>query len=271
MLQLHYANSFDHPTLAPYRTMRAQGEHHQQRIFVAEGEKIVRRLLQTDFTVFSVVLPPKWVEDMRPLIEARPETIDLFVIEKDVLETLTGFSMYQGVLAAARIPEPANLEEVINRAPRPLFLVAVDGLSNAENMGAIVRNCVAFGAQALLHGETSTSPYLRRAVRTSMGTVFEIPVVDCFCLAHTLRQLRSVGIHTVAAHPHTDMRTLSQASLKGDVCIVFGSEGSGISPEVLEGCDEAVAVPMSCGVDSLNAGSAAAVFCYEVARQRGLV
>ncbi|MEI7729391.1 MAG: RNA methyltransferase [Verrucomicrobiota bacterium] len=93
--------------------------------------------------------------------------------------------------------------------------------------------------------------------------------MECCRLEQTLRQLRAQGIRIVAAHPHTDQRTLSQASLAGDVCVVFGSEGDGISPEVLAVCDETAVVPMSKGVDSLNVGSAAAVFCYEVARQRG--
>lgn len=270
MLSLHYTDNFDHPALAPYRTMRAQRDHHQQRLFVAEGEKVVRRLLETDFTVFSAVLPQKWLEDMRPLIETRPEPVEVFVIEKAVLEQLTGFSMYQGLLGAARIPAPASLEGVLASAPRPRFFVAADNISNAENIGAMVRNCAAMGASAYLQGETSCSPYLRRAVRSSMGSIFKLPVVESANLAQSLRQLQQAGVRIVCAHPHTDRRTLSQASLREDVCLVLGSEGYGISPEILALCDEAVSVPMHQEVDSLNVASAAAVFCYEVARQRGL-
>ena len=112
---------------------------------------------------------------------------------------------------------------------------------------------------------------MRRAVRSSMGNIFFLPVVECESLVQTLQDLRARGIHVVAAHPHTDMRTLTQARLAGDCCLVFGSEGNGISREVLSVCDEAVAVPMSNGVDSLNVGNATAIFCYEVARQRGLM
>lgn len=268
MMTTQAIGNLDHPALAPYKTMKAQHDHHQQGIFVAEGEKIVRRLLETNFTVKSVLLPEKWLESFRPLIEPRPEMVEVFIAEKEVLERLIGFSMYQGVLAVGVIPAPARLEEILETAPKPRFFVAVDGLNNSENMGVLVRNCTAFGVQALIQGETSSSPYMRRAVRSSMGTIFRLPVVETVCLAHTLRALRDLGIHTVAAHPHTDKRYLSQARLDGDCCIVFGSEGYGLSSEVLASCDEAVAIPMANNVDSLNVGSASAVFCYEAARQR---
>ncbi|MCX8157303.1 MAG: RNA methyltransferase [Verrucomicrobiae bacterium] len=269
MLHAQPLTTLEHPLLLPYRTMKAQRDHHQQRIFVAEGEKIVQRLLDTPFTLISAVMPPKWLEILRPRLEARPELVEVFVAEKEDLERLTGFSMYQGVFAVAHIPNPTPLPEALDRSPRPWFLVAVDGINNSENLGALVRSCAAFGVHALLQGETSSSPYMRRAVRSSMGNIFWLPVVECFCLAHSLRYLKSRGVRLVAAHPHTDQRTLPQAQLAGDCCLVFGSEGSGLSPAVLDVCDEWVAIPMAPQVDSLNVGAAAAVFCYETARQRG--
>src|SRR5581483_3035180 len=155
------------------------------------------------------------------------------------------------------------------------------------NLGALVRNCAAFGVDGLIIGETSSSPFLRRAVRNSMGTIFEMPVFEIdtvrnadptlrrndparkLTLPDVLRDLRRRGVHCVAAHPHTDKKFLSQADFSRDCCIVFGNEGDGISPAVLEACDEAVAIPMPPNVDSLNVGAAAAVFLYEAARQRG--
>ena len=101
-----------------------------------------------------------------------------------------------------------------------------------------------------------------------MGTIFQLPVVEPPSLARTLQELRRCDIRCVAAHPHTSGKNLSQADLTHDCCIVFGSEGYGISPAVLKVCDEAVAIPMPPTVDSLNVGAAAAVFLYEVNRQR---
>jgi tRNA G18 (ribose-2'-O)-methylase SpoU len=269
VLRLQEIRSLEVPALQPYRTMRRHLEHQRQGIFVAEGEKVVRRLLQSDFTVVSVLLPAKWLKDLEPILQARPEEIDVYVAEKKLLETLTGFSMYQGLLAVGRIPRPATLTSVLERSPRPYLLAAVDGITSAENLGGLVRNCAAFGAQALLVGETSSSPFLRRAVRSSMGTIFKLPVVETDDLAACLRTLQQQGIGCVAAHPHAEGKTLSQAHLTDDCCLVFGSEGCGLSPAVLAACQESVAVPMHGGVDSLNVTCAGSVFLYEAARQRG--
>lgn len=261
--------SFDAPELQPYVTLRRPLVHEEQGIFVAESEKVVRRLLNSHLTVISAVLAQRWLDEFRPLLEARPENVTIYLAEKKLLEELVGFSMFQGILAVGKVPAPVPLDKMLERNPPPKLFVAVDELANAENLGALVRNCVAFGVQALLVGETSSSPYLRRAVRNSMGTIFQLPVVELTDLAGTLRTLRTRGIRCVAAHPHTDKKKVSQADFRGDCCIVFGSEGTGISKNVLESCDEAVAIPMPPAVDSLNVGAAAAVFLYEVARQRG--
>src|SRR5258708_16097580 len=104
MFTVQIIDFLDTPALQPYRTMRRQMEHREQGIFVAEGEKVVRRLLESRFTVVSVLLPPKWLEEFKPLLQTRPEQIEVYVAEKSVLETLTGFSMYQGLLAIGIVP-----------------------------------------------------------------------------------------------------------------------------------------------------------------------
>jgi tRNA G18 (ribose-2'-O)-methylase SpoU len=291
MFRLEKISSFDQPELAPYRTMRRSAEHEAQGIFIAEGEKVARRLLESRFTVISLVLPENKLAEYRPLLEARPEHVTVYLAEKPLLETLVGYSLFQGVLAIGKIPPPAALAEILQKSPAPKLFVAIDELSNAENLGALVRNCVAFGVHGLIVGETSSSPFLRRAVRNSMGAIFQLPVVELNLagrtdlrvspdvrqrvptnqqtLTETLRELKTRGIRCLAAHPHASGKILSQADFSGDCCIIFGSEGHGISKAVLGACDEAVAIPMANDVDSLNVGAAAAVFLYEVNRQRG--
>jgi tRNA G18 (ribose-2'-O)-methylase SpoU len=268
MFRVQRIESFARPELQPYRTMRRHEEHRHEGIFVAEGEKVVRRLLQSRFTVVSMLLPEKWLGDFEPLLRARPEHIEVFLGEKKLLETLTGFSMYQGLLAVGKIPPLPSLEEILARSPQPRLFVAADGLNNAENLGALVRNCAAFNVHALIVGETSSSPYLRRAVRSSMGTIFELPAFESPNLVATLQTLRAAGVRCIAAHPHTPSTPLWAANLERDCCLVFGSEGHGIAAAVLAACDEAVAIPMPPTVDSLNVGSAAAAFLYEANRQR---
>lgn len=264
---------FDRPGLAPYATLRQSDEQRRAGQFVAEGDKVVRRLLDSDFGVMSVLLPEKRLAEFEPLVRARPEDVTIYIMEIEELEKLTGFPFFQGVLAVGKIPRTNTLDTVLAAAPRPHFLVAIDGLTNAENVGLIVRNCAAFGVQALIVDDSSASPFLRRAVRNSMGTIFKLPVIDAESagqgtLVKTLEALRARGVRVMAAHAHTDQRTIHDADFTGDCCVVLGSEGAGLSPAVLAACDEAVLIPMNPEVDSLNVGSAAAVFLYEAARQR---
>lgn len=271
MLQRFDLTSLDLPELAPYRTMRGQREHRAQGFFIAEGGKVVQRLLESELTIRSMLLPERLVVELEPLLRDRPEDVTVYVAPKEELEKLTGYNLYQGALALAQIPAQRTLDSVLRAGPRPRLLAAIEGLANPENIGVLVRNCAAFGVHALITGETCASPWLRRAVRSSMGTIFNVPVVETASLLNTMRELRSNGIRCVAAHPRSERRTLAHSDFTQDCCLVFGNEGNGLSPAMLAACDDAVAVPMAGGVDSLNVGSASAVFLYEAARQRGLV
>ena len=268
MFHVQPISSLDLPELQPYRTMRQSQDHWQNGIFVAEGEKVVRRLLESRFTVVSVLLPEKWLPAYEPLLLARPENIPVYLADKKLLESLIGFSMFQGLLAVGKIPARLALADLWQQSRPPRLFAAVEGLTNAENLGALVRNCAAFNTDALIVGETSSSPFLRRAVRNSMGTIFQLPVLETPNLLGTLRDLRAQGIRTIAAHPHVEGRVLSQVDFTRDCCILFGSEGYGISDAAREICDDAVAIPMPPTVDSLNVAAAAAVFLYEANRQR---
>src|SRR5262245_9191257 len=178
--------------------------------------------------------------------------------------------MFQGVLAVGKIPSARTLDTVLEQSGHPYLFAAVEGLSNAENVGALVRNCAAFGVQALLVSKSSSSPFLRRAVRNSMGAIFRLPVVERLDLTTVLCELRTRGVLCIAAHPQRDKHTLWQADFSSDCCVVFGSEGYGLPADVLAGCDASVSIPMHSGVDSLNVGHAAAVFFYEACRQRNV-
>ena len=170
-------------------------------------------------------------------------------------------------MAIAKLPPQQSLEEIIRSISKPHLIIALDGLVNAENVGLVMRNCAAFGVDAVIVGETSSSPYLRRAVRNSMGTVFTLPIVHVNNLAASLTLLKNnYATRIIAAHPHQQM-SIHSVKVSGNICIVFGNEGDGISKKILEVCDERVAIPMMNGTDSLNVASASAVFLYETRKQ----
>jgi tRNA G18 (ribose-2'-O)-methylase SpoU len=255
------------PELALYLTLKRVEEHERAGVLVAANFKTVQRLLASKFTVVSALLTPAWLEKLEPQLRARPETeLPVYIAGQKVLESITGYKMHQGALAVAKIPPLPDIETLLKNSPRPLLLAAVEGIASAENLGAVIRSCAAFGAHFLIVGETCGSPFQRRAVAGSMGTIFEQPLVRVENLAGTLAALRARGVRCLAAHPRAGATKLSAADLCGDCCLVFGAE---LTAAVLAVCDDAVEIPMPSHMNSLNVAVAAGVFLYEATRQRG--
>lgn len=268
-LRVHHITNIHQPDLEPYRTLKRPIDHQKQGIFIAEGEKVVRRLAESLLHIRSILLTQEWFTIYEPLLRSRSEDIDVYIANKDLMETIVGYPLHKGIMALGEIPERATIAKVVAEIDRPFLFAAVDGIMNSENLGVIVRNCASFGVQAILVGETSCDPYLRRAVRNSMGNVFVLPIVQLSNIANELSLLRlSHGIKLIAAHPREGSKDMRMVNLAGDCCVVFGSEGNGISEGVLGVCDESVTIPMMNGVDSINVGSASAVLLYEARRQR---
>jgi tRNA G18 (ribose-2'-O)-methylase SpoU len=266
--RIEQVSSLDIPGLEPYRTLRRPTPLARRELFVAEGGLVVERLLRSSLSTKSALLTPEWLDHLRTVIDARPEPVSLFVADKRLLETIVGFHCHQGIMAIAAMPRPVALDTLLKETPRPHFLAAVDGLTSAENTGVLVRNCAASGVQALLVGETSADPFLRRAVRNSMGAIFRLPIVYTERLTVALRTLRARDVRVLAAHPRPESAPLFDENLAADCCVVFGSEGAGISEKVLSECDRSIAIPMVDGIDSFNVGCASAVVLYEAVRQR---
>lgn len=268
-LNIQPIQALDAPELALYLTLRRVDEHERAGVLVATNAKVVKRLLASRFPVMSALLTPAWLEKLEPLLRARPEeSIQVYVGAQELLETITGYQLHQGVLAVAKIPPLPDFETLYARAPRPLLLAAVEGIASAENLGAVVRSCAAFGVHFLIVGETCGSPFQRRAVSGAMGTLFEQPVVRVPNLVATLTTLRARGVRCLAAHPGRGAKQLATVDLRGDCCLVFGAEGPGLTAAALAACHEPVEIPMPSHMNSLNVAAASAVFFYEATRQR---
>lgn len=257
------------PELGLYLTLRQVEEHERAGLFVATNVKVVQRLLASRFEVVSVLLTPAWFETFKAQLGARPETeITVYVGDKPLLETIVGFHVHQGAMAVGKIPPQPTFDELLAQSPRPLLIAAVEGIASAENMGAIVRSAAAFGAHFVIVGETCVSPFQRRSVSGSMGSIFEQAVVRSENLVASLMQLRALGMRCFAADPGPAAKKLSAVNLRGDCCLVFGAEGPGLSDAVISACDDVVEIPMPTHMNSLNVAAATAVFLYEAARQR---
>lgn len=267
-----HISSLDIPGLELYRTLKRPLTHREQGVFIIEGSKVVEQFLLSGLTAVSILLTPRWFEYFREKLEARPEPVQVYIAEKKLLETITGIELHQGVMALGIVPGSPTLEQVVRGAVAPRLFVAVEHLASAENTGVLIRNCAACGVQAFIAGETSADPYLRRSVRNSMGTIFKLPVLLTDTLTGTLKELRSkYGFRIFAAHPRQESSRLFETDFSADCCLVFGSEGDGLSAEVLEACTQSITIPMAPGVDSFNVACASAVMLYEVTRQRSML
>lgn len=261
--------TLDLPPLEPYRTLKRPLDHLRRGIFVAEGEKVVVRLLQSGVRTYSLLLTERWFERYRGELERHTDPLDIYIGERDLINTIVGHDLHQSMMAVAKVPAPSSIVELTDmlRVRKTATFALLDGIVNAENMGVILRNCAALGVEAVLVLPSCCDPFLRRSVRNSMGNVFSLRIARPERPAD-IEPLRQAGMKFLAADPKDgsgDVRTIPLPSLR---CLVLGAEGNGISTGVLERCDGSVMVPMAPGVDSLNVASASAVLLYELARRR---
>ncbi len=287
ILTIDHIDTLDNPKLEPYKSLRRPIEHLEQGIFVAEGEKVVTRLLKSRLTIETILLSQDWFDIYLPLIEKNSNSINVFIGKKKLLETIVGHSLHQSMMALAKVPAPLTVEELLlkNDSNVQKLFVVVDGIANAENMGVIVRNCVCFGVDALIVLPTSCDPYLRRSVRNSIGNIFQLPIVYLSNLKddrhlyevvdlkggghlQELKKMKEAGITLYAAHPHPTSVNIGEIKFSPQSCIVLGAEGNGISKEILDLCDEFVTIPMKEGIDSLNVASASAVMLWEANKKK---
>lgn len=233
-------------------------------LFIAEGEKVIARALDAGYPMRSMLLSPRWLEVMEPVIARAGAPV--YVAAPQLLEQVTGFHVHRGALAAmGRLPA-ADAGALLERCRR---VVVLERVNNHTNIGAIFRSAAALGMDAVLLAPDCADPLYRRAVRVSMGTVFSVPYARLggpggAPWPAALQALEQHGFRRVALTPAPDAVDLRALRLGADekVALLLGSEGEGLSPRALAACDVRVRIPMAAGVDSLNVAAAAAVACY---------
>jgi tRNA G18 (ribose-2'-O)-methylase SpoU len=229
-------------------------------IVIAEGTILVRWLLQTGRSIRSVLLAPGRVDGLSDALAARAD-VRLLVAGPRVLERIAGFPVHRGVLAAVdRPPAPRVGELLATTGP----LLALEDLTDHENLGAIFRNAAAFGVTGVLLSPRSADPYYRRAVRVSMGHVLSVPFTTLAPWPDALADVRDAGFSLIALTPAGDT-TLGEP-LPQRVAFMLGAEGAGLSASADALAHRRVRIPMAGDVDSLNVATAAAVALYELRR-----
>ncbi len=225
-------------------------------LYLAEGEKVIRRAVAAGHEPRSFLLAPRWLESLAGVLD--DVDAPCFVLDEATIESLTGFHVHRGALAAVNRPAPLPPEQVVEGARR---IVVLEDLADHTNVGAAFRAAAALGADAVLVTPRCADPLYRRAIKVSMGTVFSLPWARIDPWPGGLDLLRDRGFTVAGLALEPDAMTLDElvADLPEHLAWVVGSEGHGLQPETMARTDRTVMIPMSHGVDSLNAASSLAV------------
>lgn len=254
------------PRVADYTGLRDATLRRRGSAFIAEGELVIRRAAAAGYVPRSFLLAPRWVEPLRDVWSATTATV--YVAEAEVVESLTGFHVHRGALAAYEREERYDAASLIARSRR---LVVVEDIVDHANLGAIARSTLALGWDGLLLSSRSADPLYRRAVKSSMGVVLDLPWARATDDAGVPALLRQAGYEVVALALRDDAVTLDEvagrhAGLDTKLALMLGTEGQGLSDAWVDGADTIVMIPMAAGVDSLNVAAAAAVAAYALRR-----
>jgi tRNA G18 (ribose-2'-O)-methylase SpoU len=225
-------------------------------LYIAESSKVIARALAAGHRPRSVLVQEQWLGDMERLL-AGWDDVTVFVGDAATLESLTGYNLHRGALAAMHRPELRPVAEVIEGARRIVVL-------EDTNVGAIFRAVAGIGADAVLISPRCADPLYRRSVRVSMGTVLQVPWTRLPEWSEAAPLLHGAGFHIAALALSDNAVTLDEfaADVPSKLALVLGSEGDGLSRQALSAADTVVTIPMSHGVDSLNVASASAVALY---------
>lgn len=228
-------------------------------LFIAESSKIIRRAHAAGLSPRSFLTSPKWLFDLADIISE--SDVPIFIGTDAAVESLTGFHLHRGALAAMGRPAPAPVASLIADARR---LVVIEDIVDHTNVGAIFRSAAAFGADAVLVTPRCADPLYRRSIRVSMGTVFQVPWTRIESWPSGIAELQEAGFHVAALALDDESVSLREfaATAPELTAVVFGTEGDGLKRSTIAACDSTVMIPMSGGVDSLNVAAASAVTCF---------
>lgn len=233
-------------------------------LFVAESPLVIGRALDAGCEPVSFLMEEKHICGKGADLLARCPDTPVYAAGLDVLTQLTGFHLTRGMLCAMRRPAAKDVQQVLQGATR---IAVLENVMNPTNLGAIFRSAAALGMDAVLLTSAGSDPLYRRAIRVSMGTVFQVPWAYLPDEWPTL--LHTHGFRTVAMALRDDSVRLDDARFAAveKLAVVLGTEGDGLAPATIAACDETVRIPMWHGVDSLNVAAASAVAFYQLGKR----
>ncbi|HEX4056998.1 MAG TPA: RNA methyltransferase [Galbitalea sp.] len=234
-------------------------------LYIAESTKVIQRALLAGHRPRSVLTVDKWLPEIEELLRDEESQLPVYVGDAALLESLTGFNLHRGALAAMHRPPLASLEDTVGGAHR---IIILEDIVDHTNVGAIFRSVAGLGADAVLITPRCADPYYRRSVRVSMGTVLQIPWTRLDDWPAGGDALKKLGFTIAALALDPDGIDLDDYATRvpDKLALLVGTEGDGLSRAALGAADDVVTIPMRHGVDSLNVASASAVALYALRR-----
>lgn len=243
-------------------------EKPEEGVFIAESPKVIQRALDAGYIPLSVLAEDKALTGETLAVVEHCGDIPVYTAPFSVLTQLTGFQLTRGMLCAMRRPAPKSIEEICKDAKR---VAVLENVMNPTNVGAIFRSAAALNMDAVLLTPACSDPLYRRAIRVSMGTVFQVPWAYLTAsgkgyAASDLSPLKELGFKTAAMALSDDSISIRDPRLQAEekLAIVLGTEGDGLASSTVHDCDYTVKIPMSHGVDSLNVAAASAVAFWQL-------
>lgn len=240
----------------------------EKGVFIAESPKVIGRALDAGYEPLSLLMERRHIEGQGRDIIARCGDIPVYTAGRELLAGLTGYELTRGVLCAMRRPKLPSVESLCAGARR---VAVLEGIVDSTNIGAIFRSAAALNMDAVLVTPTCSDPLYRRAVRVSMGTVFQIPWTRIGNAPGEwpqpgLEQLGRLGFKTAAMALCDSSVPIDDPALCAEekLAIILGTEGDGLAPSTIADCDYTVRIPMAHGVDSLNVAAASAVAFWQL-------
>lgn len=252
--------SIEDERIALYKSLKfTPAEHTEQNVFIAEGPIVVSNLLTSSLNVKSFFSTPEYYCEFNDKIIAKkiPEE-NIFKADKGLMNHIVGFNLHYGVLAIGEQPLNAKLSDLGD------VIVVFNGIVNSENIGAIIRNATAFGADSIIYDNSSSSPFLRRAVRVSMGSVFFAKVHKSENLIDTIFELKKSNYRIIGAELSKESIPIENIEFSKKNVIIFGAEGPGVEDNILNLCDNIAHIPINNKFNSINVSSASAIFLYNL-------
>ncbi len=230
-------------------------------IFIAEGQILVDRLLASGLDVIAVLCSDRLAARYRGTAENR---FQLVIMSDGEIESIAGYRFHRGVMASCRRPRFQSVTEFLSANPHASRIVICPDLSNAENIGSVMRSASAFGYGAVAIGSRSCDPLSRKALKVSMGAPFNLPILRIDDEESDARLLKSRGYEIYGASLKGDTVPLNAFSAPERFAIVFGNEASGLSGQWVSRCNRLLTIPIMPHSDSLNVGVAAGIFMYHL-------